>query len=142
MQRVKEGSVKVDNKVVGKVGKGFVCFVGFKKEEDEKVIEKMSRRLVNLRIFEDERHKMNYSLVDVGGEILMISQFTLYADTEKGNRPSFFSAEVPERASFLYHKFVEELKKYPVHVETGVFGARMEVKIVNDGPVTIMLEEE
>ena len=142
VQRVKQGSVKVDNKIEGKIGKGFVCFVGFKKGNDEKIIKKMAKKIVNLRIFEDQQGKMNHSLLTVKGELLVVSQFTLYADTEKGNRPSFFYSELPERAFSLYNKFIEELKKYPVKVKTGIFGAKMEVKIINDGPVTIILEEE
>ncbi len=142
VQRVKRGSVRIKGEIWGEIGKGYVCFVGFKRGEREDVIEKMVRKLLNLRIFEDSEGKMNLSIKDVKGEILIVSQFTLYANTDKGNRPSFFEAEEPERARILYNKFLENLKQFPVKIAQGVFGEKMEVEIINDGPVTIMMEVE
>ena len=140
VQRSLESSVTVNKKVVGKINKGLVLLVGFTEGDSFKDIEYLAKRVVNLRIFDDEAGVMNCSLLDVGGSILSISQFTLYADTKKGNRPSYIKALGGEKASPLYDLFNQELRKYNIEVETGVFGADMKVYIENDGPVTIMLE--
>ncbi len=141
VQRVKESSVKVDGKVVGKSGYGFMILVSFTSGDDLKVIDYMVNKIVNLRIMDDEDGVMNKSILDIKGSILSISQFTLYADTKKGNRPSYIKALNGEEATKLYDLFNEKLGKL-IHVETGIFGAEMEVSLVNDGPITIMLEKE
>lgn len=140
VQRSLESSVLVNRKLVGKIDKGLVLLVGFTAGDTIKEIEYLAKRVVNLRIFDDENGIMNRSLLDVGGSILSISQFTLYADTKKGNRPSYIKALGGDMAEPLYKQFNEELRKYLVTVETGIFGADMQVSIINDGPVTIMLE--
>lgn len=141
VQRVKESSVKVDGKIVGKSGYGFMILVSFTKGDNNKVIDYMVNKIVNLRIMDDENGVMNKSILDIRGSILSISQFTLYADTKKGNRPSYIKALNGEEATKLYDLFNEKLGKL-VHVETGIFGAEMEVSLINDGPITIMLEKE
>ena len=141
VQRSKESSVSVENKIVGKIERGLVLFVGFTENDSEKEIEYLAKKVVNLRIFDDENGVMNKSILDVGGSILSISQFTLYADTSKGNRPSYVKALNGSEATILYDKWNETLRKY-LHVETGIFGADMQVKIHNDGPITILLEKE
>ena len=141
VQRVKESSVKVDGKIVGKSGYGYMLLVSFTKGDNEKVIDYMVNKIVNLRIMDDEDGVMNKSILDIKGSILSISQFTLYADTKKGNRPSYIKALNGEEATKLYDLFNEKLGKL-IHVETGIFGAEMEVSLVNDGPITIMLEKE
>lgn len=143
IQRVTKASVSVGNKLCGKCGKGFLILFCAVEGDDETDIEVLAKKTVNLRIFEDEDGKMNRSLTDVGGEILCISQFTLAADTKKGNRPSFINAMRPDTASEMYDKFCELLNGYGVKtVEKGIFGADMQVTLVNDGPVTIMLDTE
>lgn len=139
VQRSKESSVKVDNKVVGHISSGIVLLVGFTAGDDSQVIAKMVKKILNLRIFDDEAGIMNKSLLDVGGSVLSISQFTLYADTKKGNRPSYMKALNGEEAIKLYEEFNQKLKEQ-VNVATGIFGAEMEVAITNDGPITISLE--
>ncbi len=139
VQRSKESSVKVDNKVVGKINHGLVVLVGFTEGDNPEKIMKMVKKILNLRIFDDENGVMNKSLLDVGGEILSISQFTLYADTTKGNRPSYVQALSGDKAIVLYNYF-NELLLEQVKVATGIFGADMEVNIINDGPITISLE--
>jgi len=139
VQRSKNSSVKVDNKVVGSINSGLVLLVGFTYGDNEEVIDKMIKKVINLRIFDDANGIMNKSILDYGGEILSISQFTLYADTKKGNRPSYINALKSEQATLLYDLFNKKLKEY-IKVETGLFGAEMEVNITNDGPITIMLE--
>ncbi len=141
VQRSKESSVSVEDKIVGKIERGLVLFVGFTENDSEKEIEYLAKKVVNLRIFDDENGVMNKSILDVGGSILSISQFTLYADTSKGNRPSYVKALNGSEATILYDKWNETLRKY-LHVETGIFGADMQVKIHNDGPITILLEKE
>ena len=141
VQRSKKSSVKVNDEVVGKIDKGLVLFVGFTEGDTKKEIEYLVNKIVNLRIFDDEAGVMNKSILDVGGSILSISQFTLYADTKKGNRPSYIKALNGEKAIKLYNQFNEILSDY-VEVETGVFGADMKVNILNDGPITILLEKE
>lgn len=141
VQRVLHSSVSVNEKIVGKIDNGLLVLVGFTYNENEENIIKMVNKIVNLRIFDDENHVMNKSILDVGGSILSVSQFTLYADTTHGRRPSYIKALNGEEAIKLYEKFNEELKKY-VHVETGIFGADMKVELLNDGPVTIIMESE
>ena len=140
VQRSKESSVTVDKKVVGKINFGLVVLVGFTHTDTLDDIKYLAKKLVNLRIFDDENKVMNKSLLDVNGSILSISQFTLYADTKKGNRPSYVNSMKASDASHLYDLFNEELKKYNVEVQTGIFQADMLVNINNDGPVTIILE--
>lgn len=140
VQRVKESSVKVDGEVVGKINKGFMVLVGIKQGDTKKEADFLVNKLLNLRIFEDENEKMNLSIQDVKGELLLISQFTLYGDESHGNRPSFIEAERPEKANELYKYFCEECNKV-VHVETGKFQEHMDVSLINDGPVTIIIEK-
>lgn len=140
VQRVKEASVKVEGKVVGKTSYGYLLLVGFTEGDSINNIQEMVKKVINLRVMDDENGVMNKSILDINGSILSVSQFTLYADTRKGNRPSYVNALKGELASPLYDKFNEELSKY-LHVETGIFGAEMEVSLINDGPITIMLEK-
>ena len=142
IQRVREASVCVDDKIVASINKGFLLLVGISHEDDKKVIEKVANKVINMRIFEDENQKINKSLMDVDGAILSVSQFTLYADCKKGNRPSFTNAAKPEIANTLYKYFNELLSKQIVKVECGVFGEDMKVKLLNDGPLTIVLDSE
>ena len=139
VQRSGNASVSIDDKVVGKIPEGLVLLVGFTEGDTQEKIEAMAKKVVQLRIFPDEEGVMNKSILEYGGSILSISQFTLYADTKKGNRPSYIDALKGEMATTLYDSFNEELKKY-VEVETGVFGADMVVSITNIGPTTILLE--
>ncbi len=139
VQRSKESKVIVDNKIVGKISFGLVLLVGFTDGDNEEIISKLVNKVLRLRIFDDEAGIMNKSLLDVGGSILSISQFTLYADAKKGNRPSYIAALNGAEAIKLYDLFNRLLKEH-VPVETGIFGADMNVKITNDGPVTIMLD--
>ncbi len=139
LQRVNRSYVEVDGKVVGEIGKGINLLLGVVKGDTEEDIEKLIRKIPYLRIFEDENGKMNLSLVDIEGEALVISQFTLAGNVKKGRRPSFDDAEEPERAKELYHKFVDRLSRI-VPVQTGVFAAHMKVFIENDGPVTFILD--
>ena len=141
LQKVKKASVSVDNKVVGNIDKGYCLLVGVHKESTEEDARYLAKKIAQSRLFEDENDKINLSLKDVGGSILSVSQFTLYADTKKGNRPSFTSAAGAEKANELYEKFNEYLKEEGVTVETGIFQTMMEVNIVNDGPVTIVYEK-
>jgi D-tyrosyl-tRNA(Tyr) deacylase len=140
IQRASKASVTVDNKIVGKIGNGFVIFVGITHSDTDKDAKFLADKAVNLRVFEDSEGKMNLSLKDVLGEALVISQFTLYGDAQKGRRPSFTEAAKPELAIPLYELFVKEIESTGIPVATGVFGARMEVEILNSGPVTIMIE--
>ena len=140
VQRSKESSVSVDNKVVGSIDKGLVLLVGFKQDDTLEDIDYMVKKIINLRVFEDENNLMNKSIKDVSGSILSISQFTLYGDCKKGNRPSFIDAMKYDEAEELYRVFNEKLKENDIKVETGVYGADMLVNINNDGPVTIILE--
>lgn len=139
LQRSKASKVTIDGKVNGKIDKGYVVLVGFTDGDNTEIVDKMIKKIVNLRVFEDENEKMNLSIQDIGGSILSISQFTLYADAKKGNRPSFINAMNPEEASKLYDIFNQKLSEI-LHVETGIFGADMKVEIYNDGPVTIILD--
>ncbi len=140
VQRSKNSTVTVDNKVIGKINKGLVVLVGFTSGDTNQNIEYIVNKLINLRIFDDETGVMNKSLIDVHGSVLSISQFTLYADTAKGRRPSYSLALNPKEAEPLYHLFNKKLKENNINVETGLFGSEMEVSITNDGPVTIIIE--
>jgi len=142
VQRVNGASVTVENEVVGKIDKGFLIFVGVGPEDDEAICSKMAQKVVQMRVFEDADGKMNKSVTDIGGSFLAVSQFTLYADCRKGNRPSFTGACEPKRANDLYEFFCSEVEKMGIKVERGVFGADMQVALVNDGPVTIMLDSD
>ncbi|MGG7143363.1 D-aminoacyl-tRNA deacylase [Clostridium nigeriense] len=142
VQRVNSSRVIVEDKIIGSIGKGLNLLIGISKEDTEEDLLYLKDKIVNLRIFEDENDKMNRSLLDVKGEILAISQFTLYGDCRKGRRPNFMEAEGGERAKALYEKFVELLRETSLKVETGEFGAHMIVDIKNDGPVTLMLDSK
>ena len=143
IQRVLNSSVSVDGKIVGSSDKGYMILVGVVKGDTEKHADLLARKTASLRIFEDENGKMNLSVLDVGGEILAISQFTLCADCKKGNRPSFTPSEEPEKAKELYELYCKKLQEYGVKkVEQGVFGADMKVSLVNDGPVTICFDTD
>ena len=142
IQRVLNSQVDVDGKTVGKIGKGFMVLCGITHQDSEKEADILARKLCNLRVFEDENGKMNLSLKDVGGELLIISQFTLYADRmSSGNRPSFIAAARPEKAEPLYEYFIKKCEAEGIHVEKGIFGADMKVSLINDGPVTILMEK-
>lgn len=141
IQRVKNAQVEVDNNIVGKIEKGFLVLLGVTHGDTKKEADYLVKKLCNLRVFKDENDKMNLSLKDVGGELLIVSQFTLYADCSQGNRPSFIEAAKPEYANELYEYFCNECKKNSIKVEKGVFGADMKVNLLNDGPVTIIIEK-
>ena len=141
LQRSKNSKVTINGKVNGSIDKGYVCLVGFTNGDTKEIVDKMVKKIINLRIFEDENEKMNLSIIDINGSILSISQFTLYADTTRGNRPSFINALNPINASELYDYFNKKLSEF-LHVETGIFGSDMKVEIYNDGPVTISLDSE
>ena len=140
IQRVGQASVKVDCKIVGAIQKGYLVLLRVGREDTEAPADKYLQKLLGLRIFEDEQGKTNLSLADVDGELLLVSQFTLYANCRKGNRPSFIEAGAPEQAERLYQYIVSRAREQVPVVETGVFGASMEVSLVNDGPFTILLE--
>ena len=143
IQRVKYASVTVDGNTVGKIDKGIMALIGFKEGDDESLLKPMAEKMTGLRIFEDENEKMNLALSDVGGEILAISQFTLYADCKKGKRPSFTDALKPDKAEDLYNKFVKLCDNLTgKKTKTGIFGADMKVELLNDGPVTIILDSD
>lgn len=142
VQRVKKSDVKVDGKVVGEIQKGFNVLVGISKDDAIEDLKYIRDKIINLRVFEDENEKMNLSLKEVGGELLIISQFTLYGDCRKGRRPNFMDALAGEEAKGFYLKFLEMLKEENIKVEAGIFGANMEVNIVNDGPVTLILDSK
>ncbi len=140
IQRVKRASVEVDNEIIGKINQGFLVLLGVGPEDTTQTADFLVKKLIKLRIFEDENGKMNLALNDVKGELLIVSQFTLYADCTGGNRPSFVNAAKPDKANELYEYFVNQCKKEISKVETGKFGADMKVELLNDGPVTIILE--
>lgn len=142
IQRSLNSKVKVDGEIIGEIDRGVVLLVGVTHEDTQDDVAYLSRKVANMRLFEDEESKVNLSLSDVGGEILSISQFTLYGNTKKGNRPSFTNAAKPDLAVQLYEKFNQALREYGYKVETGQFGANMELKITNDGPVTILLDSK
>ena len=140
IQRIKNASVSVENKVIGNIEKGILAFVGVEKNDSGIQAEKLANKIVNLRIFPDEQGKMNRSLADINGEMLIVSQFTLCGDCKKGTRPSFDKSAQPDIANVLYEEFISVVKKQGIKTETGKFGADMEVSIINDGPVTFWLE--
>lgn len=140
VQRVSRASVTVDSEITGKIGKGILVLLGVSAEDDERDAVYLIDKVINLRIFEDEAGKMNLSLADIGGELLVVSQFTLYGDTRRGRRPSYIEAAPPEKANRLYEFFVTEARQQIEIVETGRFQAMMDVELVNDGPVTILLD--
>ncbi|MCX4328450.1 MAG: D-aminoacyl-tRNA deacylase [Lachnospiraceae bacterium] len=142
IQRTSSATVKADNEITGQIGKGLLIFIGIRDSDTEETADKMLKKAYNLRIFSDNEGKTNLSLCDVNGGLLLISQFTLYANCKKGNRPSFFEAGSPEHAEKLYNYIVNKAKEYCSTVETGRFGADMEVSLENDGPFTIMLDSE
>lgn len=141
VQRVSKASVKVNNKIIGKINEGFLVLLGITHEDTEKTADYLVKKLLNLRIFKDENEKMNLSIRDIEGELLIISQFTLYANTKEGNRPSFIDAAKPDYADNLYEYFIKKCKEEGIYVQTGEFGADMKVELINDGPVTVMLEK-
>lgn len=140
VQRVKKASVTIDNKIFSSINQGILAFVGIEKGDSLDFAEKLSKKIVNLRIFPDENNKMNKSLIDIQGQILIVSQFTLCGDCKKGTRPSFDNSEEPQIANNLYEKFIQFVKDYNVDVKTGKFGAMMDIELINDGPVTFILE--
>lgn len=142
IQRVSESEVKVDGKVLGKIGKGFMVLIGVSDSDTREIADKMVKKMLGLRIFEDEQGKTNLSLEAVGGELLLISQFTLYANCKKGNRPSFIEAGAPDMASDMYEYIIAKCKEQVNVVERGQFGADMKVSLVNDGPFTIVLDSD
>lgn len=142
IQRVKNASVEIDNKVNGKINTGFLVLLGIASTDTKQDVDYLVKKVVNLRVFSDENDKMNLALKDINGELLVISQFTLYGNCREGNRPSFIEAARPDVAVPLYEYFVEECKKQISVVETGVFGADMKVSLLNDGPVTIIIESK
>lgn len=142
IQRVLEAEVKVDGNSIGKIGKGYLVFLGIAQEDTKEIADKMFAKMIKLRMCEDENGKTNLSLKDIGGELLVVSQFTLYADSKKGNRPSFINAGKPEMANALYEYFISLARNEVEHVQTGEFGADMKVSLINDGPFTIMLDSE
>lgn len=142
IQRVTNAEVKVDGKTTGKIGKGFLVLLGIKTGDTKQEADYLVKKLCNLRVFEDENEKMNLALKDVGGELLIVSQFTLYGDCSGGNRPSFIEAARPDVAEPLYEYFCDECKKNGINVEKGIFGADMKVNLLNDGPVTIIIESK
>jgi D-aminoacyl-tRNA deacylase len=142
VQRSKEASVTVEGKITGHILRGLVLLVGVTHDDDANDAEFLAEKIVNLRIFEDENEKMNHSLLDVGGQILSVSQFTLYGDCRKGRRPNFMDAARPEHAIEIYEIFNSALRDKGIKVETGVFGAMMDVSLINDGPVTLIIESK
>ena len=142
IQRVKEASVQVEQEVIGEIKKGYLVLIGVSDSDTEQVADRMIKKMIGLRIFEDENGKTNLSLADVGGGLLLVSQFTLYANCKKGNRPSFIEAGEPDKANEMYEYVIRECKKSVPEVQTGRFGAEMEVSLVNDGPFTILLDSE
>lgn len=141
IQRVLNAKVEVDNKIVGQINQGFLVLLGVGPQDNEEIADFLAQKLCNLRVFRDENDKMNLSVKDIDGEILVVSQFTLYANCTKGNRPSFDEAAKPELANYLYEYFMKKCKEHVRNVEHGEFGAHMNVSLLNDGPVTILLEK-
>lgn len=141
IQRVVNAKVEVENQVTGQIGKGILVLIGIGPEDTQETADFLVKKLLHLRVFEDENQKMNLSLKDINGELLIVSQFTLYADCSSGNRPSFINAAKPEKAESLYKYFMQKCKEQGFSVQHGIFGADMKVSLVNDGPVTIILEK-
>lgn len=142
VQRVDEASVTVEDEVVGKISKGLLVLLGVGEDDDEKDLDYLVEKVIGLRIFQDENDKMNLSLMDVKGELLVVSQFTLYGDVRKGKRPSFSSSASPDMGNLYYEKFIEKARSMGIKTETGIFGAHMDVKLNNNGPVTILLDSK
>lgn len=142
IQRVSRAKVSVGDEITGKIGKGILILLGVSRQDSEKEAHYILEKTLNLRVFEDEDGKMNLSLLDIGGEMLIVSQFTLYGDARRGRRPSYIEAALPEQAEKLYNFFVSEARKQIVKVETGKFQAMMDVELINDGPVTILLDSD
>lgn len=142
IQRVSRGKVTVEQEIVGEINKGLLVLLGVGKEDDEKDLDYIVDKIIGLRIFEDENGKMNLSVKDIDGELLIVSQFTLYGDVRKGKRPSFISSAHPSIAEEYYKKFISKCKEKGIKTEQGIFGAHMEVDFVNDGPVTILLDSK
>lgn len=142
IQRVSQAKVVVDDNTVGQIGKGFMILLGVHEEDTQADVDYLVGKISKLRVFEDDQQKMNRSIIDVDGKILSISQFTLFADTKKGNRPSFVQAAKPDTAILLYEAFNEGLRQAGIPVETGIFGADMKCHLVNDGPVTIIIDSQ
>jgi len=142
IQRVTHASVTIDGVICGKIDKGFLVLIGVGQNDDEKIADKMVQKLIGMRIFEDENGKTNLALKDVGGQLLLVSQFTLYADCKKGNRPSFIAAGSPQRADELYQYIITKCKEEIAVVEQGEFGADMKVELLNDGPFTVILDSD
>lgn len=142
IQRVTESSVKVDDKIIGQIGKGFMVLIGVGQEDTKEIADKLIKKMIGLRIFEDENGKTNLSLADVNGELLLISQFTLYANCKRGNRPSFIESGDPSLAEELYEYIISKCKENVPVVEKGSFGADMKVSLINDGPFTIVLDSD
>ena len=142
IQRVNNASVTIDEKIVGKINKGFLVFIGVSNDDTKEIADKMIKKLIGMRIFDDENGKTNLALADVDGELLLVSQFTLYANCKKGNRPSFVDAGNPDKANALYEYIISKCKEQVDIVETGSFGADMKISLINDGPFTIILDSE
>lgn len=142
VQRVKSSKVEVDGKIIGSIGRGINLLIGISKEDTREDIDYIVRKVLGMRIFEDDNGKMNYSLQDIKGQLIVISQFTLYGDCRRGKRPDFMKAQGGDLARSLYNELVEEFKKEVPDLQTGEFGADMEVEIINDGPVTLLLESK
>ena len=140
IQRVKRASVTIDNELYSSINKGILALVGIEKGDTLEQVQKLAKKVVNLRIFPDENDKMNLSLIDVSGEMLIVSQFTLCGDCKKGTRPSFDKSAPPQIANELYEAFIEEIKNYDIVIQTGKFASMMDVELINDGPVTFMIE--
>ena len=140
IQRVKEAKVEVDQKIVGQIKQGILVLFGCHKDDTDNQIDYLLDKLINMRIFSDENDKMNLSIKDIDGDILVVSQFTLLADTKKGRRPSFINSMEPKKANEFYEKFISKLKEHIKKVSTGIFGANMQVSLINDGPVTFVLD--
>lgn len=142
IQRVSNAKVEVDNATVGKIENGFLVLIGITHNDTTEIAEAMVKKMLKLRVFSDENGKMNESIMDINGELLLISQFTLYANCKRGNRPDFLNAAKPEYANKLYEYIIEKCRKNEINVQTGIFGADMKVELVNDGPVTIVLDSD